>query len=268
MKCDDYDACYCAKARPKCEPYNFPCFLYACYAVLFCGDHLLACILLKIFLPTFCLVYPECYTFPTGTSVNGSSPTGNCSNVSMDDTMTTCLQPTTSVLFDGRVPTLTGLDGHMWAGQLLTMQTTQSLTNVIFDFTDTPGYVGIQRVEVVMFNCPQWGIASTTITLRGASARGQIFNIFAVYTSISSLTSCESLVRVCLSGPVPRPLIGLQFTLDQDSDWVHLAEVTFYGSGTTCPPNVILTPPPTTTMSPTTTSPTTTVNSKCMCVSV
>ena len=128
MKCDDYDACYCAKARPKCEPYNFPCFLYACYAVLFCGDHLLACILLNIFLPTFCLVYPECYTFPTGTciSVNGSYPTGNCSNVSMDDTMTTCLQPTSSVLFDGRVPTLTGLDGHMWAGQLLTMQTTQS----------------------------------------------------------------------------------------------------------------------------------------------
>ena len=42
--------------------------------------------------------------------MNGSSSTGNCSNVSMASTMTTCLQPTSSVLFDGHVPTLTGLD--------------------------------------------------------------------------------------------------------------------------------------------------------------
>ena len=183
--------------------------------------------------------------------------------------MTTCLQPTSSVLFDGRVPTLTGLDGDMWASQLLTINTTQSLTVVTFDFTDTPGYVGIQRVEVVMFNCPQWGIASTTIVLLGATARGQTFNHFA-FTSVSSLTSCESLVRVCLSGPISRPLIGLQFTLDQDSDWVHLAEVTFYGGNSNCPPNVILNPPttlsPDTTMSPTTTASTITSNSKCMCM--
>ena len=105
-------------------------------------------------IPSYSTVYPERYTFLTGTSVNGSSPTGNCSNVSMDDTMTTCLQPTSSVLFDGRVPTLTGLDGDMWASQLLTINTTQSLTNVIFDFTDILGYFGIERVEVVMFNCP------------------------------------------------------------------------------------------------------------------
>ena len=160
----------------------------------------------------------------------------------MDGTRTTCLQPTSSVLFDGHVPTLTGLDGDMWASQLLTIQTMQSLTNVIFDFTDTPGYVGIQRVEVVMFNCPQWGVASTTIALLGAIARDQVFNTFAS-TSFSSLTSCESLVRVCLLASVSRSLINLQFTLDQDSDWVHLAEVTFYGGNSICPPNAILNPP-------------------------
>ena len=168
--------------------------------------------------------------------------------------MTTCFQPPNSgVLFDGHVPTLTGLDGDMWASQLLTINTMYSLTNVIFDFTDTPGYVGIQRVEVVMFNCPQWGITSTTITLTGATARSQSFNVFA-QTSISSLTSCESLVRVCLSRQVTRPLIGLQFTLHQDSDWLNLAEVTFYGSGTTCPPNIILNPPTTPPPDSTTTS--------------
>ena len=195
--------------------------------------------------------------------MNGSSPTRNCSN----GTTTTCSRPKSSVLFDGRVPTLTGLDGDMWVSQLLTINTVESLINVNFDFTDTPGYVGIQRFEVVMFNCPQLGIASTTISLTGATARGQVFNSFAS-TSVSSLTSCESLVRVCLSAPVSRPLIGLQFTLDQDSDWVHLAEVTFYPRGSTCSPNVILTPPPTTpppdtTISPTITASNITSNSKC-----
>ena len=175
----------------------------------------------------------------------------------MDDTMTTCLQPTSSVLFDGCVPTLTGLDGDMWASQLLTINTIKSSTIFIFDFTDTPRYVGIQRVEVVMFNCPQRGIAFTTIDLLGATARGQPFKHFGPI-SVSSLTSCKYLVRVCLSTTVSRPVIGLQFTLDPDSDWVHLAEMTFYARGSTCPPNIILkppTPPPDTTPS-NTTSPT------------
>ena len=168
--------------------------------------------------------------------------------------MTTCFQPPNSgVLFDGHVPTLTRLDGDMWASQLLTINTIESLTNVIFNFTDTPGYVGIQRVEVVMFNCPQWGIASTTITLTGATARGQTFNVFA-QTSISSLTSCESLVRVCLSHHVTQPLIGLQFTHDQDSDWLHLAKVIFYDRNSICPPNIILDPPTTPPPDSTTTS--------------
>ena len=43
----------------------------------------------------------------------------------------------------------------MWASQLLTMRTVASSTEITFDFTDT---VGVERVEVVMFNCPQWGI--------------------------------------------------------------------------------------------------------------
>ena len=200
-------------------------------------------------------MYPERYTFLTGTSVNGSSPTGKCSNVSMAGTMTTCLQPTSSVLFDGRVPTLTGLDGDMWASQLLTIQTTQSVTNVIFDFTDTPGYDRVKRVEVVMFNCPQWGIASTDIHLSGATARGQPFNTYAS-TTFSSLTSCDSFVRVCLLTYFSRPVIGLKF-FKRDSNWVHLAEVTFYSRGSTCPPNIIFIPPSPTTP-PVTTAPVTT----------
>ena len=160
----------------------------------------------------------------------------------MDDTMITCLQPTSSVLLDGHVPILTGLDDNMWASQLLTIRTAQSSTTVIFDFTDAPSYDGVERAEVVMFNCPQWGIASTFIHLTGAEARGQFLSPFD--TTSVSLTSGDFLVRVCLSASVSRPIVGLQFFLDQNSDWVHLAEVTFYHSGSTCPPDIILTASP------------------------
>ena len=66
---------------------------------------------------------------------------------------TICTDPTSSVLFDDVIPTLTGLDGD-WASQLLTLQRAASTrTTVLFDFTGTQGYVGLTGVEVVMFNC-------------------------------------------------------------------------------------------------------------------
>ncbi len=65
-------------------------------------------------------------------SVNGSSEDGNCSLISK-----ICNEPTTSFLQDGIIPTLTGLDGDMWAAQLLTISST---TNITFDFQATPNY--------------------------------------------------------------------------------------------------------------------------------
>ena len=151
-----------------------------------------------------------------------------------------------SVLFDGNVPTLTGLDGDMWASQLLTINTTANTADITFDFTDTPDYTGVRRVEVVMFNCPEWGISVRTISLFiSTSTSGSRTFV----TSISpTTTSCDSLVRVCISGLVVsvRPVITLAFGLSSTSNWVHLAEVTFYASNSTCPPDTIITPPPTT----------------------
>ena len=188
------------------------------------------------------IVFPECYTFPIGTSVNGSSPTGSCSRGIYYDTQATCQQPNSSVLFDGRVPTLTGLDGNMWASQLLTINT---MDPIIFDFTDTPGYDRVERVEVAMFNCPQWGRGITDIHLLGATANGQPFTTIQAI-NVSSITSCDSLVRVCIVASVSLPVLTLQFSIDQNSEWVHLAEVTFYGSyplnTTLIPLNTTLTP--------------------------
>ncbi len=106
--------------------------------------------------------------------------------------LSTCNEPTTSVLQDGIIPTLTGLDGDMWASHLLTNNRYSHTTPITFGFEAGPGYVGVQRVEVVMFNCPEWGISVDSITLYGNIKIG---NTLAVISP--AITSCDSLVRVC-----------------------------------------------------------------------
>ena len=169
-------------------------------------------------------------------AVNGSSSTGRCSNFIPSITRQTCTTPTSSVLFDGNVPTLTGLDGDMWASQLLTINTTANTAEITFDFTATPDYTGVGRVEVVMFNCPEWGISVRTISLFSATS---ISGSRTFLTSIfPTTTSCDSLVRVCIFlilSALFDQFLTLVFNLPSTSNWVHLAEVTFYASGSTCP---------------------------------
>ena len=144
-------------------------------------------------------------------AVNGSSSTGRCSSYIISNSRQNCLIPTSSVLFDGNVPTLTGLDGDMWASQLLTINTTANTADITFDFTRTPDYTGVRRVEVVMFNCPEWGISVSTIALFVATSTS---GSRSFVTSISpTITSCDSLVRVCISYTVSstRPVITLVF---------------------------------------------------------
>ncbi len=177
-------------------------------------------------------------------SVNGSSEDGNCSLM----VTTICNEPTTSVLQDGNIPPFTGLDGVMWASQLLTINTDSPTTDITFDFQATPGYVGVQRVEVVMFNCPEWGISVDSITLHGSTVTASIGNALTNISITPAITSCDSLVRVCIPRLVNTDLTALTlvFQLSSASSWVHLAEVSFYGAGPTCPQDSILNPPPTT----------------------
>ncbi len=117
-------------------------------------------------------------------SVNGSSEDGNRSLLAT----TICNEPTTSVLQDGIIPTLTGLDGDMWASQLLTINTDSPTTDIdiSFYFEATPGYVGVKRVEVVMFNCPEWGISVDSITLYGSLQHHQL-EMFLLLSVLPSL---------------------------------------------------------------------------------
>ena len=178
-------------------------------------------------------------------SVSGSSATGHCSNVSNNGAKSiTYTDPTSSVLFDGVIPTLTGLDGDMWASQLLTLQKNTSGPTVTFDFTGTQDYAGLSgRLEVVMFNCPERGISASTIRVPISSSPSVNPTPLIFMVVNISITSCDSLVRVCTPIMTVQPSIYLQFPY---SDMVYLAEVTFYAasSASTCPPDTIITTAP------------------------
>ena len=201
------------------------------------------CIMMFLIIMIVHAVFPSSYiTIDVETvSVSGSSATGHCSSVSSNEFRSTCADPTSSVLFDGVIPTLTGLDGDMWASQLLTLRRQSSSfarATVLFDFTDTQGYVGLSRVEVVMFNCTEREISASTITVftsssPSAEARSQILSL-----GIAN-TSCDSLVTVCAPITTTQPSIYLEFAI---SEMVYLAEVIFYA--TSSPPDTITTVPP------------------------
>ena len=166
-------------------------------------------------------------------AANGSSITGGCSNITFESNRTICFRSTRSFLFDGNVPTLTGLDGDMWASQLLTVEAPgNNSVEFIFNFTDTPGYTGVGGAEVVMFNCPEWGISVETFTFTTSS------EIRSVNPTTS--TSCDFLVTMQLPSAVSssQQVITLQCSLPSTSTWVHLAEVTFFTDVFTSSPTV------------------------------
>ena len=181
-------------------------------------------------------------------SVNGSLPNGNCSIASdigaRFKNQSRCEDPTSSVLFDGNIPTLTGLDGNIWASQLLPLQLHNpwpDRQDIIFDFRSTPNYTG---VELVMFNCPEWGIAVEVIEVQGATSLGGATTLRGSFHPTN--TSCDSLMRVCIISSVlnSEKVTILQFTPANGSNRTYLAEVRFYGDSSACQPGTITTTPP------------------------
>ena len=171
------------------------------------------------------VVYPGFFVLSVpAVSERGSSETGRCSNVS--DSGRVCNAPHSSVLFDG-IPALTGLEGVMWASQLLTFNTSTSSASISFDFTnptnrDGPtSYTGVSVIEVVMFNCPARGIGTNKVRVL---TNGNILGDIAV-----SDESCNYLVRGCNADISS---FSQQITLSFKARYAHLyiAEITFYSS--------------------------------------
>ncbi len=166
---------------------------------------------------------------PAAISERGSSTTGHCSDVS--DSGRVCITPRSSVLFDG-IPTLTGLDGDMWATQLLTLNTSTS-TSITFNFNEIANYVGVGTIEVVMFSCSMRGIGTNSISIRTSddSPIGTINDI---------PQSCEYLVRACVSDgfTTTEPIFTLNF--NDALQRVYLAEVTLYTANSRACSNAVL----------------------------
>ena len=159
-------------------------------------------------------------------SESGSSETGHCSNVS--DSGRVCNAPRSSVLFDG-IPTLTGLQGDMWASQLLTLNTSTSSASITFDFTNPTGrneptsYYGVSVIEVVMFNCPNREIGTNYVEV---SANGHLFGNIAV-----SDESCDYLVRGC-NQYISTFSNQIILSFSKRYACVYIAEIAFYSSTT------------------------------------
>ena len=173
-------------------------------------------------------VYPGGYELSNNViSESGSSKTGYCSSLS--DSGRACNAPLTSVLFDG-IPTLTGLDGDMWASQLLTFNTSVSSTSITFNFTnatDNNGittYTGVETIEVVMFNCPMRGIGTHNIAIL---ADGSIIDNIELD---QNSTSCDYLVRACIDTTLftTSQIITLNFKVVVQR--LYIAEISFYSN--------------------------------------
>ena len=150
------------------------------------------------------------------------------------------MPPTNSFLYDGVIPTLTWLDGSEWASRLLTLNTSAASTRITFNFPNTSAYGGVESVRVVMFNCPQWGIGTSSINILGTDG-------FLGHIIPAMPTSCDSLVSMCTTDiSTSLRIISLQFNLADNSDLVYIAEVAFFGhAGRMCEPDAILNPPTT-----------------------
>ena len=160
-------------------------------------------------------------------SESGSSETGRCSNVC--DFGRVCNAPRSSVLFDG-IPILTGLEGDMWASQLLTLNTSTSSASITFNFTNPTNrnkhkfIPGIGVIEVVMFNCRTRRI--------GASIVRVSTNRYDYFENIAVSESCDYLVRGCSSGLISLSLQPITLSFNNVYSRLYIAEITFYSSYT------------------------------------
>ena len=160
-------------------------------------------------------------------SLDGSSGSGSCSSFVNTREGQTCNTPRSSILFDGVIPSLTGINNSMcWASQLLTLQDATTITFNFTQPTDVNGteisYPGISTIEIVMFNCPSRQVGAPVILILNGTANK--ITILRQIT-IRQHTSCDSLVRICVHFTTGVRAIGLGFV--DPLDYIYLAEVTF-----------------------------------------
>ena len=193
-------------------------------------------------------------------SLYGSQINGRCTNTSEGiegDSIGVC--DGTSVLNDGIVQGLSGVSDDtqsQWADQLLTMNRTSSGTaNVSLSFQ-----VGFEtnvhdRLELVVFNCPQRGISAPVVEIYvDTSFRPEMEGFQFSQGSVSlQNTSCDHLLKFCVKFGVRLSTLyyTITFPYQTNSSYIFLGEVTFLNADEDEPcdpdaPEIIANPTPAT----------------------
>jgi len=104
----------------------------------------------------------DLHTLPDGLqSVNGSYHNGGCSRIVQGLICVELDEGGTSDLTDCVIPSLGGFQSN-WATGLFTVNRSRQPFHIAFDFNNS---VNFTKVELDLFNCPEWGIAAQTITV-------------------------------------------------------------------------------------------------------
>ena len=163
--------------------------------------------------------------------MNGSSSTSRCDNAAIN----TCTQPSSSVLFDGIIPDVSRISSNprSWASQLFTFNED---TDLILDFANVAGFVRAERVEIVFFNCPEWGLSLNFIEVyQAVNSNFDISSTPQTGAARPSGTSCNSLIRVCVTVNIFQPVVILHLETERfTTNWIHLAEIEFFSLGRSC----------------------------------
>lgn len=107
----------------------------------------------------------------------------------------------------------------MRASQLLTIQALAPY--IIFDMVR--GVSEVYVIGVVMFNCPKWGISVDTIEVKGEVQwlPSPTQPTYFLTNKTINITSCDTLVRVCIPVNTEIPTLFLTFYHHGDSRWVR-----------------------------------------------
>ena len=164
----------------------------------------------------------------------GSPVNGGCSSISETDSE---ICNGTSVLNDGVLPALSGVSSDpasQWANELFTMNRSGT-DRIDVSVQLPPDNINYDRVELSVFNCPQWGIyAPQVMVYATGSLNGTILQLFADATL--SAESCGYLLKFCVSfnGATSIPYLNLVFPYQNNSNFVFLGEITLVGDTSPC----------------------------------
>ena len=179
-------------------------------------------------------------------SLNGSLPNASCT--SKNGSICNLQDGGTSVLVDNTILPLSGLDGNQWARDLYTVE--RESTAFIFISFDFGTSVQVRRVELVLFNCPQWSILAGDIDIYTSTTSFPQSDPASPGVLVGSrmldnkVNSCENLYRVCVSlRGAQAPIYYIEFRRTEGSDRVYLAETIFYTDDFVCGNDTLVTEP-------------------------